>query len=429
MAFGVANDPLQAVLDADAALRMVETTDDPARAGYLLIHREMASALAGHGVAWDRLDEGIRLEGGGQVPGRGPSSPPLVLFTMCDKPDEARARFVVDDRWYASRGEEGWQAERAGQLALVELRAGNTDAARSLANDACERLDRLQVGGGWPLVYAWRSLVDAHTGRAGRALETTAGLLEDLGSTLWTAIVHSVAVFASHAQGDEPRALEHAVRMRAILESLGIADLLADRSEPVLAELRAATGDIAGAADELQRLEQRHASLPRPWTAAALPRTRAAALAARGDIDGALAALATADALAPTVPHEAAWNQLAHGRLLRRIRDKRKAAAVLQEARSAFGRLGATDWVAMADAELARVGLRRRPPNELTDSELVIARLAAQGLTSREIAAAAFVSPKTVEANLTRIYRKLDIGSRAQLGAWIQQREGSKGQT
>ena len=235
MAFGVANDPLQAVLDADAALRMVETTDDPARAGYLLIHREMASALAGHGVAWDRLDEGIRLEGGGQVPGRGPSSPPLVLFTMCDKPDEARARFVVDDRWYASRGEEGWQAERAGQLALVELRAGNTDAARSLANDACERLDRLQVGGGWPLVYAWRSLVDAHTGRAGRALETTAGLLEDLGSTLWTAIVHSVAVFASHAQGDEPRALEHAVRMRAILESLGIADLLADRSEPVLA--------------------------------------------------------------------------------------------------------------------------------------------------------------------------------------------------
>ena len=83
----------------------------------------------------------------------------------------------------------------------------------------------------------------------------------------------------------------------------------------------------------------------------------------------------------------------------------------------------------MADAELARVGLRRRPPNELTDSELVIARLAAQGLTSREIAAAAFVSPKTVEANLTRIYRKLDIGSRAQLGAWIQQREGSKGQT
>jgi DNA-binding CsgD family transcriptional regulator len=46
-----------------------------------------------------------------------------------------------------------------------------------------------------------------------------------------------------------------------------------------------------------------------------------------------------------------------------------------------------------------------------------VAELAASGLTNREVAIAAFISPKTVEANLARVYRKLDIRSRAELGA------------
>jgi DNA-binding CsgD family transcriptional regulator len=81
--------------------------------------------------------------------------------------------------------------------------------------------------------------------------------------------------------------------------------------------------------------------------------------------------------------------------------------------------------VAIAGAELARVGLRHRPPGELTDGERTIARLAGRGLTTSQIADAAFVSPKTVEANLTRIYRKLDIRSRAELGAWLRGQEGA----
>ena len=46
-----------------------------------------------------------------------------------------------------------------------------------------------------------------------------------------------------------------------------------------------------------------------------------------------------------------------------------------------------------------------------------MAELAAEGLTNREVASKAFMSPKTVQANLTRVYRKLGIGSRAELGA------------
>ena len=51
--------------------------------------------------------------------------------------------------------------------------------------------------------------------------------------------------------------------------------------------------------------------------------------------------------------------------------------------------------------------------------------LAASGLTNREVAASAFLSQKTVEANVARIYRKLGIQSRAELGAWLASREST----
>ncbi len=65
-----------------------------------------------------------------------------------------------------------------------------------------------------------------------------------------------------------------------------------------------------------------------------------------------------------------------------------------------FAQLGAASWEREARAELARTGVRRPAPGELTASELRVAELAAAGLTNREVAQAAFMSPKTVEANL-----------------------------
>ena len=95
---------------------------------------------------------------------------------------------------------------------------------------------------------------------------------------------------------------------------------------------------------------------------------------------------------------------------------KRAAAEALREAVEIFERLGAPAWEQQARGELGRVGLRRAP-DELTATELRVAELAAAGLTNREVASAAFMSPKTVQANLARIYRKLGISSRAELGA------------
>jgi DNA-binding CsgD family transcriptional regulator len=134
-------------------------------------------------------------------------------------------------------------------------------------------------------------------------------------------------------------------------------------------------------------------------------------------VAGALAALDALDVEAAAIlPFEHGRALLVRGRLLRRQKQKRAAAETLREALAIFERLGAPAWEAQARAELDRVGLRRSP-DELTATERRVAELAAEGLTNREVAQRAFMSPKTVQANLTRVYRKLGISSRAELGA------------
>ena len=116
------------------------------------------------------------------------------------------------------------------------------------------------------------------------------------------------------------------------------------------------------------------------------------------------------------MPAEHGRTLLVKGRLQRRLKQRGAAAETLREAIAIFERIGAPIWAEQARRELERVGLRRAP-DELTASEQRVAELAATGLTNREVARAAFMSPKTVEANLSRVYRKLGIRSRAELGA------------
>jgi DNA-binding NarL/FixJ family response regulator len=127
--------------------------------------------------------------------------------------------------------------------------------------------------------------------------------------------------------------------------------------------------------------------------------------------------------VASALPFELGRTLLLEGRLRRRANQKRAAAEALRRALELFAQLGAPTWLEQASAELARVGLRHRSPDELTATELHVAQLAAAGLTNREVAKAAFMSPKTVEANLARVYRKLGIRSRAELGARMHELE------
>ena len=91
------------------------------------------------------------------------------------------------------------------------------------------------------------------------------------------------------------------------------------------------------------------------------------------------------------------------------------ASQTLTSAMRAFEALGTPLWEERARAELARAAVTRGRASSLTPSEASVARLAAAGRSNRDIAAALFITPKTVEHNLTRVYRKLGIRARAEL--------------
>jgi DNA-binding CsgD family transcriptional regulator len=118
-------------------------------------------------------------------------------------------------------------------------------------------------------------------------------------------------------------------------------------------------------------------------------------------------------------PFELARVQLAHGERLRRLRRTRDARSQLAAACDGFERLGARPWVRRAATELGATGATRQRVNgggaSLTLQEREVARLAATGMTNREIAARLYMAPRTVSAHLYRIFPKLGITSRAAL--------------
>jgi len=117
---------------------------------------------------------------------------------------------------------------------------------------------------------------------------------------------------------------------------------------------------------------------------------------------------------------EAARTQLAYGERLRRTRNRVLARDQLRAAADVFDGLDARPWAERARAELAATGetRHRRDPStiqELTPQELQIALLLTAGKTTRETAAALFLSPKTVEYHLRHVYQKLGLHSRSEL--------------
>jgi DNA-binding CsgD family transcriptional regulator len=130
----------------------------------------------------------------------------------------------------------------------------------------------------------------------------------------------------------------------------------------------------------------------------------------------ALAGYATADR-----PFDHARTELLYGEWLRRARRRAQARGHLRAARETFARLGAHDWLARATAELELAGEagtqaeQASGPTPLTPQETRIARLAAQRLTNKEIAASLFISPRTVSHHLSSVFLKLGITSRAEL--------------
>ena len=197
----------------------------------------------------------------------------------------------------------------------------------------------------------------------------------------------------------------------------GVVPFVAD-----LVEAHIRCGHAQRAEQLLEWLEDRSDTMGLVYTAAAAHRCRG--LLAHG-VDEALSeftAARTAHARC-TMPFELARTLLCEGEVLRRARHLMDARKVLREAHHLFEGLGARPWADRAARELVASGARSRGPvqdafvglDALTPQELQIARAVAGGKNNGEVSAALFVSRKTVEAHLTRIYRKLGIRCRVEL--------------
>jgi DNA-binding CsgD family transcriptional regulator len=122
----------------------------------------------------------------------------------------------------------------------------------------------------------------------------------------------------------------------------------------------------------------------------------------------------------PLSPFERARSELLYGEWLRRERKRREARLHLRRAADLFHQVGVPPWEERAEVELRATGekARRRDPStldELTPQELQIAGLVADGMTNREVAAQLYLSPRTIDYHLRKVFSKLDIASRTEL--------------
>jgi DNA-binding NarL/FixJ family response regulator len=182
------------------------------------------------------------------------------------------------------------------------------------------------------------------------------------------------------ALGDRAEAARQLERLRQMKEELGFAtlDALLARAQGLVA---AAAGESAEALRQLTRALQVFEDLPQPW------------------------------------PLQVAKAHLALGIVQRRASQKLAARATLERAIEIFERMDARLWAEKARAELAHISGRPSRSGGLTTTERRVAEVVATGRSNAEAARELFMSPKTVEWNLSKIYKKLHVRSRAELAA------------
>lgn len=319
------------------------------------------------------------------------------------------------------RGEDSDLPFVLGHLTWAECWRGNLAQAAVYAEESLEITAQLGGKSVRCLALVFAALVAACRGDSAVARQYAEHSLALAASAGW----NIAAVWAKWTLGllavslGDARAADAALGpLTAVVEREGLGEpiramFLADEIEAliVLGEVERAerlTGMLHAAGKRLQR----------GWALAQAGRCQALLLAARGELDHAAQAAHGALLLGEHLELrlEAARTLLVAGQIERRCRRKRAARDLLGQALEIFEGSGADLWAQRARLELAR-SAAQSSGDQLTASEQRVARLAASGLTNREVAAQLFMSPKTVEANLARIYRKLGIRSRAELGA------------
>jgi DNA-binding CsgD family transcriptional regulator len=407
----------------DAAVAGAEHLADPGLLAQALAATTMIRFLSGHGLDEATLRRALCHEDL-DVPTPVMLRPTLInslLLAWTGRLDDARAQLLLLRQRCLERGEESDLMFAAFHTVVVECWRGALADADLIAEDTMERA--LHLGTELPLAVALstQATVGAYAGRVEATRRAGRQALEifQRGSCLAVTVWPMVALgFLDVSLGEYAAAAETLGPLAAAAPAMGYGEPTAAPFAPDAAEALIGVGRLAEAAALVDQLEDSGRRLDRAWALALGARCRGLLLAAQGDLDAACEAaqrsLAEHERL--PMPFERARTHLVLGQIQRRRRQRRAAAAALHEAVRAFDELGTPIWATRARRELDRVTAAPSRTAGLTPSERRVAELAAAGMTNREVAAALFISPKTVEANLARAYHKLGIRSRAELG-------------
>jgi DNA-binding CsgD family transcriptional regulator len=382
---------------------------------------EITPGLLEHGVAIER-GLGHRLEFH--------ESPTVTharrLMCLSDF-DAARPLLADAENRAKASGDEGTRAHVLFHRFQVEWFTGSWAEADELATAALELADQLPDQQYRAIALYARSLLDAHLGRVDEArARATASLAisEALSDSLFGVQSRTVLGFLALSCGDVAEADRELRPLLAWLYDNGWREPT-DFAWANAIEAMIAVGDLEAAGVWLERYERLARRSTSAWAVATAARSRGLLREADGNLAGAREALdgAVAEHARMRCPFEHGRTLLALGSVRRRAREKRAAREALEEASRAFDSLGASLWAARAREELARISGRRPASSELTTTEARLAALVAEGLANKEIAVALHMSVHTVEAHLTRIYRKLGIRSRAALAGSLRSSE------
>lgn len=416
--------PHGGVVHAYRALELAEASGAESLVADALALCAMFDYLCGEGVDWDRVERSLALEDPERITPLmwRPSAIAPLLLLYVGRHSEARQRLTAVSTTASERGDESDLGFILLWLGWLETRSGNLTAATALAEEAASVASLTGSESIRATVVAQRALVRAHTGEIGRARQdcAEAAALLERSASVWVRVwIAAALALLELSLGNAEAAWKACKGATEALEQHGIAEPVLAFFLPDALEALIGLGQLDRAEALLDAFECRGRELDRAWALATGGRCRALLLAARGNIAGAAAALerALAEHERLEMPFELARTLVVKGLVERRARRRGRAKQSFEQALAIFERVGARLCAERARGELERLGLRRSPGEELTEGERRVAELAAQGLTNREMAAKLFLSPKTVEANLARIYSKLGIASRAELGA------------
>ena len=408
---------------ARTALKLAERLGEPSILAGALSQVAFLDSVAGKGVAMETIERASALgrpPQWSQILGR-PDWVHALLLQWAGQLGVARERFWSLYQDATDRGNEHSLPFILYHLARIDLLTGAWDRALGYARDC--RDTTLQSGqvGERPYYLLIEALVEAHLGMVEPARDKIAeglALVEALGVQPAGFELLAVRGFLELSLGEVEQADQTFGQLADGVERTGLREPALFRFNGDAVEAKVALGRADEAGVMLDQLDQLAVALDRTWALMVASRCRGLLHAALGETDAAYQALERAFELHDRMeePFERARTLLVLGNVQRRDRKKRAARDSLQAALAVFDRLGAMLWSAKARAELARVG-GRAPAAGLTPTEERVAQLIAAGHTYRQAADALFISPKTVQWNLSKIYRKLGVRSRAELAA------------